>query len=123
MVASNDMDSIESDGHDSPDRAVGRLEMRALIERKLDALPENLRIAFVLRAVEELSVEETAASLGIPEATVRIRHFRARSLLRESLARAIDIAERDLYEFGGVRCDRVVARVIARLDELARQHH
>ena len=123
MVASDDMDSIESDGHDSPDRVVGRSEMRALIERKLDALPEDLRIAFVLRAVEELSVEETASSLGIPEATVRIRHFRARSLLRESLASAIDIAERDLYEFGGTRCDRMVARVNARLDELARQHH
>src|SRR4029450_128105 len=109
IVASDDMYSIETDGHDSPDRAVGRSEMRALIERKLDALPEDLRIAFVLRTVEELSVEETAAALGVAEATVRTRHFRARSLLRKSLARAIDIAERDLYEFGGTRCDRMVA--------------
>ena len=55
-----------------------------------------------------LSVEEAAATLGIPEATVRSRHFRAKGLLRESLAREIDTAERDLYEFGGVRCDRIV---------------
>ena len=52
---------------------------------------------------------------GIAEATVRTRHFRARSLLRESLAQEIDIAERDLYEFGGANCDRIVAQVLARI--------
>ena len=123
IVAGVDMDTIESDAYDAPERAVGRIEMRSLIERKLDALPEDLRIAFVLRAVEELSVEETAVCLGIPEATVRTRHFRARSLLRESLACEIDTAQRDLYEFGGARCDRVVAKVNARLAELASESH
>jgi len=48
---------------------------------------------------------------------VRSRHFRARSLLREALAQEIDLAERDLYEFGGAHCDRVVAAVLARLAE------
>ena len=36
-------------------------------------------------------------------------------MLRESLAREIDIAERDLFDFGGVHCDRLVAAVTARL--------
>ena len=63
----------------------------------------------------ELRVEETAASPGIPEATVRSRHFRARSLMREALAQEMDLAERGLYEFGGAHCDRVVAAVLARL--------
>jgi RNA polymerase sigma-70 factor (ECF subfamily) len=118
MVTGDDMDTLAGDEHDSPDRMLGRAQMRALIERKLDQLPEDYRIAFVLRAVEELSVEEAAACLGIPEATVRSRHFRARSLLREALAREIDTAERDLYEFGGARCDRIVAALNARLDGL-----
>ena len=100
---------------ESPDAALVRTQMRQLLERKLDALPEAFRSVFVLRAVEELSVEETAQSLGIPEATVRSRHFRARSLLREALAQEIDLAERDLYEFGGAHCDRVVAAVMARI--------
>lgn len=116
MATIDDMDAISSDGHDAPERALGRAQVRALIERKLDDMPEDFRTVFVLRAVEELTVEETAACLGIPEATVRSRHFRARSLLRESLAREIDTAERDLYEFGGRRCDRVVAAVNTRLD-------
>jgi RNA polymerase sigma-70 factor (ECF subfamily) len=98
-----------------PDAALVRAQMRSLLERKLDALPESFRSVFVLRAVEELNVEETAQSLGIPEATVRTRYFRARSLLREALAHEMDLAERDLYEFGGVHCDRVVAGVLARI--------
>jgi len=93
-----------------------RAQMRTLLERKLDELPDDFRTVFVMRAVEELSVEETAACLDIPEATVRSRHFRARGLLRESLAREIDVAERDLYDFGGAHCDRIVARVLARLE-------
>ena len=105
----------ESPASASPDQLLLRAQVRSLLERKLDALPASFRCVFVLRAVEELSVEETARSLGIPEATVRSRHFRARSLLRESLAQEIDLAERDLYEFGGMHCDRIVAAVLARL--------
>jgi RNA polymerase sigma factor (sigma-70 family) len=110
-----DIDSVPGNDCEPPDKALGRAELRALLERKLDALPETFRSVFVLRSVEDLSVEETAQSLGIPEATVRSRHFRARSLLRESLARDIDLAERDVFEFGGSDCDRTVAKVIERL--------
>ena len=118
MVSSDDMETTAcADGHDGPDRLLVRAEIRAMLERKLDQLPEDFRTVFVLRAVEELSVEETAACLDIPEATVRSRHFRARSLLRESLAQEFDIAERDLFDFGGAHCDRIVAGVVSRLDQ------
>lgn len=100
---------------ESPDKALGRAQMRALLERKVDELPENFRLVFVLRSVQELSVDETADSLGIPEETVRSRHFRAKSMLRESLARELNLAERDLFEFGGTHCNQVVANVLARL--------
>jgi RNA polymerase sigma factor (sigma-70 family) len=103
------------DQSDSPDSALGRAQIRDLLERKVDELPENYRIVFVLRSVEELSVDETAEALGIPEETVRSRHFRAKNLLRESLARELDLAERDLFEFGGDHCDRVVAAVLRRI--------
>jgi len=119
LEAENDTEvaMTESRASASPDQLLMRAQVRDLLERKLDALPASFRCVFVLRAVEELSVEETAESLGIPEATVRTRHFRARSLLRESLAQEIDLAERDLYEFGGARCNRVVAAVLARLED------
>ena len=116
MVTSDEMDNAVGDEQAAPERALARVEMRALIERKLDELPEDFRLVFVLRSVEELSVEEVAESLGIEPATVRSRHFRARSLLREALAREIDVAERDLFDFGGTRCDGIVAAVNTRLD-------
>jgi RNA polymerase sigma-70 factor (ECF subfamily) len=66
----------------------------------------------VLREVEELSVEETAAFLDLPPATVRTRAFRARGLLRAALAREIDAATVDAFGFDGERCDRIVANVL-----------
>jgi RNA polymerase sigma-70 factor, ECF subfamily len=78
-------------------------------------LPEALGVVFVLRSVEELSVAETAETLGITQETVRMRHLRAKGLLREALAREIGLAKTDLYEFGGLHCDGVVASVLAKL--------
>jgi RNA polymerase sigma-70 factor, ECF subfamily len=109
-------DMADTEGADAPDEALQRSEIRALLERKLDALPQAYRVVFVLRCVEELSVEETAQYLDIPEATVRSRHFRARSMLRESLARALDLAEGEVFSFGGARCDRIVEAVLAKID-------
>jgi len=107
--------AMPSEESHTPERALLRAELRAVLERKLDELPEAFRTVFVLRCVEELSVEETARCLSIPEATVRTRHFRARSMLRESLAQDIDIAERDVFSFDGERCDRIVAGVLGKV--------
>jgi len=103
---------------EQPEHAALRAETRRLLEAKIDALPEVFRTVFVLRALEELTVEETAASLGIPAATVRTRYFRAKGLLREALAREIDFAYGDAFAFAGARCDRIVAGVLARLEDL-----
>jgi RNA polymerase sigma-70 factor (ECF subfamily) len=97
--------------------------MRRLLERKIDELPVAFRTVFMLREVGDLSAEETAACLSIPEATVRTRLFRARGLLREALAREIDLATGDVFEFGGDRCNRVVAHVLARCRTLGLLPH
>ena len=118
MVRSHEgfeMDSSASEDSERPDRVLWREQMRILLERQLDALPEYFRVVFVLRSVEELTVEETAQCLNISEATVRSRHFRAKGLLREALAKEVDLTERDLYRFGGARCDRITAGVLAKL--------
>lgn len=105
-----------ADSGERPEHAFERAQMRGVLERKVSELPEIFRVVFVLRSVEELSVEETAECLGISEETVRSRHFRAKGLLRESLARDVDLAERDLFEFQGINCDAMVASVLARLE-------
>jgi RNA polymerase sigma-70 factor (ECF subfamily) len=105
----------DTDMNNAPDTSAERKEMRLLLEAQIDALPDAYRTVFMLRAVEELSVEETADVLEIPQATVRTRFFRARSLLRESLAQKIDVACEDAFSFAGERCDRIVARVLQRI--------
>ena len=95
-----------------PEAAAAQSEMRRLLESQIDTLPDAYRTVFMLRAVEEMSVEETAEILGMPPATVRTRFFRARSLLREALALKIDLACEDAFAFAGERCDRVVAFVL-----------
>jgi len=100
---------------DGPQQMAERGEMRKLLEAKIDQLPDTYRAVFVLRALEELSVEETAAALEIPEPTVRSRFFRARGLLREAISREIDVAFDAAFGFAGERCDRIVAGVLARI--------
>jgi RNA polymerase sigma-70 factor (ECF subfamily) len=100
---------------EQPEALAMREEVRELLERHIDKLPAAFRTVFVLRALEEFSVEETAASLGIPEATVRTRFFRARSLLRDALERQVDLALGDAFSFDGARCDRLVHAVLERV--------
>ena len=98
-----------------PEAAAMRAELRRLLERRIDALPEQFRVVFILRDVEELSVEETAECLDVPPATVRTRAFRARALLRESLSRDFDAATVEAFGFAGERCDRIVESVLERV--------
>jgi RNA polymerase sigma-70 factor (ECF subfamily) len=100
---------------ESPSDAVLRAETRRLLERRIDELPLTFRTVFVMREVQEMTVEETAACLDIPEATVRSRLFRARALLRASLARDMDIATSGAFRFDGARCDRIVAAVLKKM--------
>jgi RNA polymerase sigma-70 factor (ECF subfamily) len=97
-----------------PDTAASRIEVRKLLESRIDRLPDAFRTVFILRALEEQSVEETALCLGIPEATVRTRFFRARAMLRETVSRDIDVAVEEAFSFDGARCDRIVAAVLER---------
>ena len=97
----------------TPERSAERAEIRKLLEKRIDALPDAYRPVFVLRAVEDLSVDEVAEVLRVPPATVRTRFFRARSLLRESLSRELDMALDDAFHFAGERCDRITERVVA----------
>jgi RNA polymerase sigma-70 factor (ECF subfamily) len=106
----------DTEMEEAPERSAQRAEMRRLLEAEIDSLPADYRAVFVLRIVEEMSVEETAAALSIPPATVRTRLFRARSLLREGLAAKIDLACEEVFAFAGERCDRIVNNVMGRIE-------
>ena len=100
---------------ESPAAATLRAEIRNVVETRIDELPPAFRAVFIMRDVEEMTVQETAECLGIPPATVRTRLFRARALLRDALARDVDTATLEVFGFAGERCDRIIARVFEAL--------
>lgn len=108
------VDAMHDHKAESPAATAFRGELRRILENAIDTLPMNLRTVFVMREVEDMTVQETADGLGVPPATVRTRLFRARALLREALARDLDAATMDVFGFAGARCDRIVAGVLAR---------
>ncbi|MDP9046392.1 MAG: RNA polymerase sigma factor [Pseudomonadota bacterium] len=113
-LAPSGEEGMEDDPDREPERIAMRSEIRRLMEDRIDRLPDAYRSVFMLRAVEEMSVDEVAVALELPAATVRSRFFRARGLLREGLSREVDIALGDAFSFDGDRCDRIVAAVLTR---------
>ncbi len=90
-------------------------ELRDVLNHAVDSLPDELRTVFTLRVVEELDTDETAACLEISESNVKVRLHRARSLLRQRIDDQIGAGVRQVYQFDGERCDRIVKSVLERL--------
>ena len=101
--------------HPDPERLTENGELRRLLEDAIDALPDDFRAVFVLRAVEGMSVAEIAQALSIRPETVKTRFHRARQRLQETLGARFDALMPVAFEFGGARCDRIVSAVLARL--------
>ena len=101
---------------DSPEQDYGRQEITGILEQAIAALPEQYRVVYMLREVEEMSTEETAQSLELSEENVRIRLHRARGLLKKYLVEKAGLAARHAYPFHLSRCDRVVANVFAKIN-------
>jgi len=98
-----------------PEDQAFQTELRRIFEVSIDLVPDAYRTVFVLRDIEGLSTAETAASLSIPEETVKTRLHRARRQLRRQLERALGGTVQDVFAFGNERCDRVVAAVLQRV--------
>ncbi|WHZ11312.1 MAG: RNA polymerase ECF-type sigma factor [Burkholderiaceae bacterium] len=116
----DELSAIPAPASAGPDQLAWRAEIRRLIERRIDDLPEHYRTIFMLRGVEEMSAAEVAAALGLPEATVRVRFMRARRLLQTSLEQEIGPRAVGAFSFAGERCERIVAAVMTRIDAAGR---
>jgi RNA polymerase sigma-70 factor (ECF subfamily) len=103
---------------DSPERQAFARELRILLERAIDDLPNGMREVFVLREVEGLSTSEVADCLSVSEDVVKTRLSRGRALLRRLLLERTGATAPEAFRFYRPRCDRIVARVLARIDAL-----
>jgi RNA polymerase sigma-70 factor, ECF subfamily len=84
---------------ETPEGLVLTDEIRSTVNAAIDALPDDLRTAIVLRELEGLSYEEIAAAMACPVGTVRSRIFRARE--------AIDRRLREVFEGGLGRAEEL----------------
>jgi RNA polymerase sigma-70 factor (ECF subfamily) len=98
-----------------PETDLARAQIRRLLEHAVDELPDAFRAVFIMRVVEECSVEETAANLGLKAETVKTRLHRARRHLRKALDEKLAATMTGAFPFMGVRCQGVTERVLTRL--------
>jgi RNA polymerase sigma factor (sigma-70 family) len=103
-------------GGEDPAAAAAREQIRRIVEHAIEELPEAFRIVFVMREIEECTVEETAASLELRAETVKTRLHRARRQLRAALNDTLSATLSEAFPFLGPRCDRMTTAVLKRLD-------
>ena len=101
--------------HPSPERLAALGDVRKLLEQEIDNLADGFREVFMLRVVEQMSVEETAEILDIKPETVKTRLHRAKAALRSGLQEYLTAVSTTAFPFGGLRCQRTTAAVLARL--------
>lgn len=103
-------------GSEDPAVSASRAQIRHLLEGAIDQLPSTFRTVYMMRDVEECTVEETATLLDINPATVKTRLHRARRLLRASLEGSLATTMTEAFPFMGDRCARVSDAVMRRLE-------
>ena len=100
----------------NPEEQLSASELGRALESAILSIPEQYRLVLMMRDVEQLSTTETASALDLSEENVKVRLHRARAMVRKNLfAQAGSEAPR-AFGFMGERCDRVVARVLARIN-------
>lgn len=78
--------AILTSWHEIPVEALEKKELAAILRKAIAGLPEIYRNVVLLRDIEEMDIRETAAALGISEASVKVRLHRARAMLQRNLA-------------------------------------
>jgi RNA polymerase sigma-70 factor, ECF subfamily len=105
--------------NDDPERAAYSGELQSVIRSAVDSLPMLYRSVFVMRDVEEMSVAETAACLGVTQEAVKTRHHRARAFLRHRLERAAAVSISRAFAFLGPQCDTLTVRVMLSIEAIS----
>ncbi len=85
IVADDRVLDIQSDPQAGPAQTLERQEMGQMLQEAIERLPEEFRLAVVLREIQDLSYDEIATTLKCSPGTVRSRIFRGRQLLRNML--------------------------------------
>ncbi len=113
----NSLSVIPFPGQNSelPDAMLGRAQLRDFLETAVLELPPILRLPFLLREAENMSILAIANELQINPITVKTRLFRARRRLRNTIEHRVRGGFDAIFPFGGKRCANMTDRVVTRL--------
>lgn len=110
-TANDDFDLEIRDQHNlNPHEKMAQKETKQLLETAIDQLGIKYRTVYIMKEIEEMSLKEVAAVLDISLANVKIRLHRAKKMLKETLFSLS--ANKDVFEFGFSRCDRITENVM-----------
>ncbi|WP_082364593.1 RNA polymerase sigma factor [Novosphingobium sp. AAP93] len=112
MPPGTDIGEEVDTAYQTPEQHVANVQLRKALEQALGSLPQIYRTVFILREIEGMTVEETAAALDILPATVKTRLFRARHMLQARLSSLDRTAVKGVLAFGGKICAALTARVL-----------
>lgn len=99
-----------------PNTTIMNEELNAVIENAMLRIPMNYRMVFTLRELNGLSIKETADTLKISEANVKVRLNRAKAMLRKEVEKSYSAEE--IFEFNLIYCDAMVENVMKKIKEL-----
>lgn len=94
----------------NPEKKIIRNEAKMLLENAIDNLDAKYRAVYILMEVEEMSTKQIAECLNISVSNVKVRHHRAKKMLKESLYQLT--LNNSVFEFGNSRCDHLTERVM-----------
>lgn len=102
---------------ETAEMTLGRHELRHMLEEVVADLPPDLRLVFLLRETEGLSVLRIARDLSLNPITVKTRLFRARRRLRAALEGRLKGGFDTVFPFDGARCQHLTQSVLNQLKE------
>ncbi|MDP4175256.1 MAG: RNA polymerase sigma factor [Bacteroidota bacterium] len=99
----------------SPYRQTINNELREVLEKAVDGLPEKYKAVFIMREIEEMSISETSQCLNISESNVKVRLNRAKEMLREGLSQYYH--DKDIFNFNLLKCNKIVDAVLENISK------
>jgi RNA polymerase sigma-70 factor (ECF subfamily) len=96
--------------HLNPERHYMEKERKEIFEKAIRQLPEKYKTVYMLKEVEGMSIDETSSALAISKVNVKVRLYRAKSMLKNLIKDGADISA--LFTFGNERCDKVTDSVM-----------
>jgi len=94
----------------NPEDKIIRNEAKQLLENAIDSLDSKYRTVYIMKEVEEMSLNEISIVLDLTVANVKMRLYRSKEMLKEKLYEVAN--DKQIFEFGFSRCDRITENVM-----------